>query len=131
MTRSKHYAREEWLPLHESHRRWEKIALSKPPPPPDYMIAAAALRRPELAVPMASISTGTEGEAAVLEDRSGTDFADEAGYSRPSRLAKAEKEHGPAPVIGEEHVWGVRDDWGKKAGDWGQGAKAKKSKSEE
>lgn len=28
------------------------------------------------------------------------------------------------PVLKEEHVWGVRDDWGKKAGRWGQGAKA-------
>ncbi|KAJ9116379.1 hypothetical protein QFC22_004820 [Naganishia vaughanmartiniae] len=127
MTRSKHYAREEWLPLHESHRRWEKIALTKPLPPPDYLVAARA----ERAVPMASISTGSEGESAVLQDSSASDFAEEAGYSRPSRLAKAEKEHGPAPVIGEEHVWGVRDNWGKKAGEWGQGAKAKKSKSDE
>ncbi|KAJ9100959.1 hypothetical protein QFC19_005355 [Naganishia cerealis] len=131
MTRSKHYAREEWIPLHESHRRWEKIALSKPPPPPDYMVAAQALRRAEMAVPMASISTGTEGESAALPSSSGGDFAMEAGYSRPSRLAKAEKEHGPAPVIDEEHVWGVRDDWGKKAGQWGQGVKAKKAKDEE
>ncbi|KWU41050.1 hypothetical protein RHOSPDRAFT_23715 [Rhodotorula sp. JG-1b] len=28
------------------------------------------------------------------------------------------------PVLREEHVWGVRDDWGKKAGRWGKGAKA-------
>lgn len=28
------------------------------------------------------------------------------------------------PVLREEHVWGVREDWGKKAGKWGQGAKA-------
>lgn len=80
---------------------------------------------------MSSISTGTEGEAAVLKDSTGTDFADEAGYSRPSRLAKSEKEHGPAPVIKEEHFWGVREDWGKKAGEWGQGAKAKKVKEDE
>ncbi|GAA5999954.1 uncharacterized protein JCM10292_003554 [Rhodotorula paludigena] len=28
------------------------------------------------------------------------------------------------PVLREEHVWGVREDWGKKAGKWGKGAKA-------
>ncbi|PWN51519.1 hypothetical protein IE53DRAFT_47792 [Violaceomyces palustris] len=27
------------------------------------------------------------------------------------------------PVLSEAHVWGVREDWGKKAGAWGQGAK--------
>lgn len=131
MTRSNYYAKEEWLPLSETHRRWEKIALSKPPPPPDYMVAAQALRRAEMAVPMASISTGTEGESVAMKDSPSTDFAEEAGYSRPSRLAKSEKEHGPAPVIDEKHVWGVREDWGKKAGEWGKGAKAKKAKGDE
>lgn len=28
------------------------------------------------------------------------------------------------PILREEHIWGVRDDWGKKAGRWGQGARA-------
>lgn len=29
-----------------------------------------------------------------------------------------------APKIKEEHAWGVRDDYGPKAGEWGKGAKA-------
>ncbi|BGP36208.1 hypothetical protein JCM10449v2_000106 [Rhodotorula kratochvilovae] len=28
------------------------------------------------------------------------------------------------PVLREEHIWGVREDWGKKAGRWGKGARA-------
>ena len=28
-----------------------------------------------------------------------------------------------APVLAKEHIWGVRDDWGTRAGAWGQGAK--------
>ena len=28
------------------------------------------------------------------------------------------------PVISEAHIWGVREDWGKKAGAWGKGASA-------
>jgi len=39
---------------------------------------------------------------------------------------------GEKPVLKEDHVWGVREDWGKKAGAWGKGAsifedKAKKA----
>ncbi|KAF9264129.1 hypothetical protein L218DRAFT_863713 [Marasmius fiardii PR-910] len=29
----------------------------------------------------------------------------------------------PPPVLRDYHVWGVRDDWGKRAGKWGKGAK--------
>jgi len=36
---------------------------------------------------------------------------------------------GERPVLREEHVWGVCDTWGKKAGRWGQGAKAYEEES--
>ncbi|GAA6063760.1 hypothetical protein JCM10212_002712 [Sporobolomyces blumeae] len=45
----------------------------------------------------------------------------------PEGLPRAEKEvevRGAKPTIKEDHVWGVREDWGKKAGRWGQGAAA-------
>ena len=29
-----------------------------------------------------------------------------------------------APRLGPDHVWGVREDWGERAGQWGQGVKA-------
>ena len=28
----------------------------------------------------------------------------------------------PAPFLKPDHVWGVRDDWGDRAGEWGRGA---------
>lgn len=58
-------------------------------------------------------------------DRDSSDFADEAGYSRPETLGP--KISRDPPKISEDHMWGVRDDWGKKAGDWGQGVKGKRS----
>jgi hypothetical protein len=33
-------------------------------------------------------------------------------------------------VIKEQHVWGVANEWGEKAGKWGQGAKAFKEEGE-
>ncbi|GAA5949749.1 hypothetical protein JCM3765_007675 [Sporobolomyces pararoseus] len=45
----------------------------------------------------------------------------------PDGVPKGEKEvdvRGDKPVLREEHVWGVREDWGKKAGKWGKGASA-------
>ena len=58
-------------------------------------------------------------------DRDSSDFADEAGYSRPEMLGP--KVSRDPPKISEDHMWGVRDDWGKRAGDWGQGVKGKRS----
>lgn len=43
----------------------------------------------------------------------------------PSSLAETRPE---PPVIKEEHVWGVRSDWGPRGGEWGQGVDAKKPK---
>nr|CDI52426.1 related to ATPase family protein [Melanopsichium pennsylvanicum 4] len=34
---------------------------------------------------------------------------------------KRNRDQGP-PVLSESHVWGVREDWGKKAGAWGKGS---------
>lgn len=61
------------------------------------------------------------------------DYAVEAGYSRPHRLTESVSEithsdggAGPRldpPRIREEHVWGVADEWGEKAGKWGKGPK--------
>lgn len=47
------------------------------------------------------------------------DFAEEASYS-PVTIDRRQPE---APILRPDHVWGVREDWGKKVGKWGQGAK--------
>jgi protein AFG1 len=119
MTRSPTYAHEEWLPLQEFHRRWEKVALSVPP-----------VWRPLTGSQnMAKPSPGPVQASTDPADSETSDFADEAGYSRPSTLAP--KAGRSPPIISEDHMWGVRDDWGKKAGAWGQGTKAKKPKKED
>jgi len=44
----------------------------------------------------------------------------DVAYNWSERMAKRPS----APHLGAEHVWGVRDDWGEKAGEWGRGTKA-------
>ncbi|KAJ7723551.1 AFG1-like ATPase-domain-containing protein [Mycena metata] len=50
------------------------------------------------------------------------DFAAEAAYT-PANPGM-EQSRPAAPRLKADHVWGVRDDWGKGTDDWGQGAKA-------
>ncbi|WVF68274.1 hypothetical protein IAT40_003039 [Kwoniella sp. CBS 6097] len=96
MTTSPVYAQEEWLPLDVQSRSWEgKAEIGTP---------ATRLGRP---------SSPSEKK---------DDFGVEAGYSRPEKLAEPVSR--TPPRIKEQHMWGVVDEWGKKAGKWGQGAKA-------
>ncbi len=132
MSRSARYAAEEWLPLNESQRRWEQLALSVPPETPSYLRDARERRSSSAAgAAGAAPSTATYPQERLREviapadDGARSDFADEAGYSRS---APGDKPRGP-PVISENHVWGVRDEWGPKAGAWGQGVRGKKGDS--
>lgn len=56
------------------------------------------------------------------EEASG-DFAEEASYSsvgNDEQRRRQNRSKGP-PVLSSAHVWGVREDWGPKAGKWGKG----------
>lgn len=109
MTTSPTYPNEEWLPLGAEGRTWEGVISGSSPSKPF----------------RASVTASEE------------DFAVEAGYSRPQRLTERQEpvithqnegagpRHDP-PIIKEEHVWGVADEWGEKAGKWGKGPKAYK-----
>jgi protein AFG1 len=107
MTTSPTYPNETWLPLGAEGRTWESI------------------------IPSSSSSTKAFPNEATL---SSGDFAVEAGYSRPQRLTPgithqnqgAGPRHDP-PIIKEEHVWGVADEWGDKAGKWGKGPRVYKN----
>ncbi|GAA5845216.1 hypothetical protein JCM3766R1_003359 [Sporobolomyces carnicolor] len=49
----------------------------------------------------------------------------------PDGVPKGEKEvnvRGDKPVIKEDHIWGVREDWGPRAKEWGKGASAYEKK---
>lgn len=57
------------------------------------------------------------------ESSADDDFGDEASYVNLSNDEKRRKKNrgkGP-PVLSSYHVWGVREDWGPKAGRWGRG----------
>lgn len=111
MTTSPTYAREEWLPLGIEGRGWELSSGQDASP-----------RRSHRAV-----WTTDETHPAPADD----DFAAEAEYSRPLGSRVPGSAGGPredAPVIREQHVWGVAEEWGEKAGQWGQGAKAFEAK---
>lgn len=121
MTTSPTYAAEEWTPLDASGRTWET------------------------GLPAGSTSSTSRTVTRPVQDRlekglTNDDLAIEAGYSRPHRLTSpATVDHSDErvidhptldttrhkpPQIREQHVWGVADEWGKKAGKWGEGAKA-------
>lgn len=112
MTTSPTYARETWIPLDAQMRSWEQPSATTVPPLPTGKVRAG---------------TTTRGAAAAVSSSRGQteDFADEARYSRPLRMAQAtEANPREPPVIQEQHVWGVVEEWGPKAGRWGKGAKA-------
>ncbi|KAK8849679.1 hypothetical protein IAR55_005014 [Kwoniella newhampshirensis] len=107
MTTSSVYANEEWLPLDLDIRSWES--------PADQNTA-----------PARSAKT-TMGRNDSGKDAPNDDFASEAGYSRTE--VKTPLEGRNPPRLKEQHVWGVADEWGQKAGHWGKGASAFRSKS--
>lgn len=105
-------------PLARELRTWEKAATPAP----------AAKAGEKSAQP-----AGVMGEKVGFEEGekvSGVLPPDEIRLRWPGGLPPTEKEvevrggKDGKPVIKETHAWGVVDSWGKKAGRWGQGAKA-------
>ncbi|EIW63222.1 uncharacterized protein TRAVEDRAFT_43527 [Trametes versicolor FP-101664 SS1] len=108
---SESYARDEqWTPLPPSARKWETPQAQSPlstrpssPPPP---------RR--------NFKARSDGDARVTA-RPSSDFAEEASahatHPHPHPTARP-----PAPRLRADHVWGVREDWGAQAREWGRGA---------
>lgn len=92
-------ASDRWTPLPIDQRQWEHAAPTAPGP----------TRR-------LSATTAPTPSSAAAESDVG-DFAAEASYDGTVPLASRPL----APRIRPEHVWGVRDDWGKKAKGWGRG----------
>ncbi|KZS98624.1 hypothetical protein SISNIDRAFT_481341 [Sistotremastrum niveocremeum HHB9708] len=97
MTSQSYHAQSRWRPLTQERRHWESNLTTKPAP--------LTSRLQQL-------------ESKEVEN---SDFAQEASYrqnghaeSRPS-----------APRFSENHIWGVREDWGPGAGLWGRGVAGK------
>ncbi|OSD06949.1 hypothetical protein PYCCODRAFT_1464084 [Trametes coccinea BRFM310] len=104
---SESYARDEqWNPLPASARKWETPSSSH-------------------ALPHAPSSTSsqplsTQREHPYSSRSSTSDFADEA-FAHPSHPSSFDRP--PAPRLSADHIWGVREDWGPRARDWGRGAR--------
>ena len=137
MTTSQGYQAEEWTPLDPSGRTWEtKIdnlsQLSTPTPGrpvqdkvrsaedlSDDLAVEAGYSRPGRLTPQSSSNPGTPVPSRSASPKS----TDERVIDHPTR---GPTRHSP-PVIKEQHVWGVADEWGNKAGKWGQGTEAFKN----
>ncbi|UZJ52418.1 hypothetical protein CBS101457_001738 [Exobasidium rhododendri] len=63
-----------------------------------------------------------DGPSDLSREQASSDFADEASYFNVAKDDKRRntRDAGP-PVLSEAHIWGVREDWGPKAGRWGRG----------
>ncbi|ESK92105.1 putative mitochondrial atpase [Moniliophthora roreri MCA 2997] len=97
---SESYNRDEvWSPLPLASRRWE-----------GYL-------QPGINT---SFSRSEPPQSVKLDD----DYASEAAYDAQN----LPKDLRPPPKLRDHHVWGVREDWGKGAGKWGQGAKVYEKK---
>ncbi|KZT53935.1 hypothetical protein CALCODRAFT_474079 [Calocera cornea HHB12733] len=92
-------SRERWIPMNRSARRWETPTLSS------YQLTASPPPLPP----------------RRRQEDPNSDFAHEAANERPTPRGVLRVE---PPTIREQHVWGARDDWGKRAGEWGKGASA-------
>ncbi|EJF65444.1 hypothetical protein DICSQDRAFT_79616 [Dichomitus squalens LYAD-421 SS1] len=105
---SESYAKDEqWTPLPPDSRKWETSDSVRPSQP--------------------SITTSPSSQPARAQFNAPSspdlaDFAEEAALSSPTPASPFPAERPPAPRLSADHIWGVREDWGKRAGDWGRGA---------
>ncbi|KAG8753684.1 hypothetical protein FRC11_007195, partial [Ceratobasidium sp. 423] len=98
MTSPKYFANAVWQPLTRAQQPWHVDAA-----PPH---SSSREQIPKFAI-----------DDQIVEK----DWAEEASYdARRSRRGRPEP-----PRLSENHAWGVRDDWGKGAGEWGKGVKTK------
>ncbi|KAL5523830.1 hypothetical protein ACEPAG_8003 [Sanghuangporus baumii] len=111
---SERYAKDDrWDPLTSNRRKWESIS-SEPIPSNVLPISASEIVKEDSRV----------GRYALDEGSFSSDFAAEATGEGEVRSQQAIGDRPSAPRLAENHFWGVREDWGDKAGRWGKGAAA-------
>ncbi|KAJ7680692.1 AFG1-like ATPase-domain-containing protein [Mycena polygramma] len=107
MTSSAYVRNVKWAPLADRERTWER----------------SIPYTGELHARANNMIINIDPPPAELDD-----FADEAAYLQPQGGLGVKP---TAPRLKPDHVWGVRDDWGKQTGVWGQGATAYNNKEKE
>jgi protein AFG1 len=136
MTTSPGYQSEEWKPLDPTGRTWETKVNSSLPTPgarpvqdkirskedlSDDLAVEAGYSRPGRLTPTPpEPRTSSNPGNAIPKRAASPKSTDERVIDHPT---KGPSRHSP-PIIKEQHVWGVADEWGGKAGKWGQGSKA-------
>lgn len=104
MTSDSYTEQEQWAPLPPSSRKWEA-------PSPQSQADQRPDQRPLQWAPSlrpADLDTADSVHGATRESSASAD-----SEGRPE-----------APRLSPAHVWGVREDWGDRAKDWGRGASA-------
>ncbi|BGP28335.1 hypothetical protein JCM10296v2_000067 [Rhodotorula toruloides] len=126
MSSAEYLVTAEYSPLPSAVRTWEQTVSSSPA-----SLAAQA------AAASASPSRHAVGDKVPLpaDDRlSGVLDPFDLRAKWPEGMPAGDKEvdvrRQEKPVLSEAHVWGVREDWGKKAGRWGRGARAYEEEGE-
>ncbi|KAL5528379.1 hypothetical protein ACEPAF_7515 [Sanghuangporus sanghuang] len=111
---SEHYAKDnQWDPLTSNRRKWERINTE---PIPSNVLPISVRQ---------VVKEGFRVGRYVLDEGSfANDFAAEATGEGEVRSQQAVGDRPSAPRLAENHFWGVREDWGDKAGRWGKGAAA-------
>ncbi|KAE8542517.1 hypothetical protein D1P53_001296 [Cryptococcus gattii VGV] len=117
MTSSPSYAAEEWAPLEPTLRSWEDLP---------HLPGDAAKTYKQLAE---SSSYEVDDEANI--DRDSYFVTEECDSNRHQisnegerkKLFKKDGDRRPPTPINEQHIWGVVDEWGEKAGRWGRGVR--------
>lgn len=119
---SEGYARDErWVPLPDAERKWER-----PAPAGSARLKNAFTPHDTNGAPPSRLSMSRPDPRGL--HASSSDFAAEAALADASATAHPAARP-EAPRLREEHVWGVRDDWGERAKTWGRGARAHEGQS--
>lgn len=96
------------------------------------MNAWASLRKDDIKAKASPATANLSSSQIGLSREISGDFADEASYNSVGQdnQRRRNRSKGP-PVLSSAHVWGVREDWGPKAGRWGRGVNGLEEETEE
>ncbi|CCL98667.1 uncharacterized protein FIBRA_00669 [Fibroporia radiculosa] len=115
MTSERYAADECWAPLPPSARKWEGTAQPAGPHNQPGINPHTQMQSLTWAPPPRSPDQPS-GPFAHQGARTRESASDTTGLHTAGRPA--------APRLSEDHIWGVRDDWGARSKDWGRGARA-------
>lgn len=121
MSSAEYLVTAEHSPLPSAVRTWEQTVSSSLASPAAQAAAASSLARHVVGDKAPLPSSAEDRLSGVLDP---SDLRAKWPDGMPAGDKEVEVRRSDKPVLSEAHVWGVREDWGKKAGRWGKGARA-------